>query len=113
MTATIDRQAATVTPIRQVTTISEGLERRVTAIVHLANEVADANDARCKTGLPIKLWPSDCNLISGLLSHTAPDGARGVLIEAADWIMRSRGADEFGRELADAILADTLAAGAA
>ncbi len=125
----IEQQPATVTPIRQVTMITQGLERRVAAIMQLAYDVADANDARCKAGMPIKLWESDRTLIAGILPHAALPDTRASLIECAYWVFCSRATDPAGRELSDskvegfvesaraeardAVLADTLAVGAA
>lgn len=114
---------ATVTPIRrQVSTIAE--DRRAAAIVQLAHDVADANDAGLKTGLPLQLWETDHTMLAGLLPHLDPSDARSTLIEATDWVVQSRADGLSDNEIEDfiesarqearaAVLADTLVAASA
>jgi hypothetical protein len=108
---------------------AQATERRVAAILTLAGECADANNARTKTGLPVLLWDSEEAIIAGLLPHHTPDDAHAVLLDVIDFVFRSRDTDDTGRELSDtdvqaflesgravarrAIAADNLSAGAA
>lgn len=60
------------------------------AVLQLACDVADANDARCKTGHALILEAQDRDDIAKLLPNTPAEAAREALIEAASWILGSR-----------------------